>query len=64
VPLDATATRIDLVHAAQRCVEEWLNHLCHLDPKDERFAPAIKAYREAIKLRNRLERRLTLRRAS
>jgi hypothetical protein len=61
MPLDAT--NIDIVHAAQRCVEEWLNHLCYLDPKDERFAPSLASYRDAIKLRNRLERKLTIRRA-
>jgi hypothetical protein len=59
MPLDAT--NIDIVHAAQRCVEEWLNHLCYLDPKDERFMPSLQAYRDAIKLRNRLERKLATR---
>jgi hypothetical protein len=56
MPFDNIAAKIDLIYVAQRCVAEWLDHLSHLDPADERFSPALVAFREAIELRNRLER--------
>jgi hypothetical protein len=46
------------IRAAQRIVAEWLDYLSHLDPQDEDFAPALAAFREAMRLRNRLERGL------
>jgi len=46
------------IRAAQRIVAEWLEYLSHLDPKDERFAPSLQAFREAMRLRNRLEQGL------
>lgn len=51
-----TMRALDNIRTAQRCVEEWLDFLSALKASDERFLPALRSYREAIRLRNRLEK--------